>query len=305
MRRFGFLSFVFVFLLTTSGCNVFGNPPEKPAEEIVKTAFKNFYNYSSFEYDAMLSAGFDSYDDKKTLLYFLIEGEYEWGIDKPVFTVEFEGSGSIDDGARQVVSGEVRAKSPLIYFYVDEISDFSGGLSDEVIDSFVDKWWRLPWMGESENAGRFRFGDVKGLTDEQKQIRELIEETSFIKDLKYIGNSFSDYKYHGVFDGGAFKEFLIGVGEIIKQEITPEQAGRAIPLFDLIDVTFEIWVDRDDLVLSRLKGNLVLDEGGMSASVVFDVSFDDFGKKVEIEEPEGVENFNLMEFFRQTNMMGS
>ncbi len=296
-----------ISMLALAGCGGSKSDPAgetgKPATETVQESLSNFYyevDTASYEvnlmgdvqapegqvpgsvnFDVTLSGSVDSSNPAQ-----------------PMLNLALMGSGSMDDGADQNVDAELRLDSEMLYFVVNEVSDFDGQLPAEMVSEFLGQWWSMPIPpGTFAAAGAYNDGDEELSEDEQK-FKDLIERSTFFKDIEYVGEEdvMGDAASHYTLalDKEGIKQFVQdGAMEFEGEELSEADMADLDEALEALDFSGEYWIGVDDMIMRGMKGTWTITppEGG-SIDLTVDVKVGELNEPVSVEAPADAQEFD-------------
>lgn len=156
------------------------------------------------------------------------------------------------------------------------------------LDSLLNVWWAMP-VSEENSIGK--------LTQEQKEMKDKFKTTQFFTNAYEDGeedvNGVKTVKYRVDVDKAAVKKFLTDVTLLSGNQPNPEDESAIEAGLKEIEFSGAVWVGKDDDVLHRIKGTLVMQpkEGPISS---FDLDYTGFayGEDVDVVAPENPKDFN-------------
>lgn len=295
-----------LFVSTFSGCSLLnkGGPKEDPGV-VVKEAFKNLYSVKSNTYDVSLKGNFGDNSETVDFDFSLTGSEDMADPKKPKFTMLVDGTGSFTGYENQGVKAEIRMDESNLYFVLNEVSDFGGSLPTELVAPYLGKWYKMAIPAGSFDDYPVLFSDDQNLTEQEKQLKTLLENTSFFKEIKYTGTEGNLLMYKASLDKDAVKTFMI---EAAKIEGTTASEAEIKDLEDglkMIELDVNLGVDKDKNVLTKMAGKLEINaEADGTGSMEFEVSLDNIDEAVTVEVPAGATEFDPMTLFGAAMMMG-
>ncbi|MFH1533315.1 MAG: hypothetical protein ABID64_00065 [Nitrospirota bacterium] len=289
--------------IVLSGCSLF----ESASKDFVNEAFKNleeidYYDYD-FSFDGDMTVGGES-------INFAIEyaGQQD-NTDKakPKFTMEVDVEMSTEEFESQSMSGEMASDGDSLYFIINEISDFNGDLSSEMVEPFKGQWYSLSLQDEIlEDISpftTFSMGDEENMTEEQKELKKLYEKTEFFTDVELLKTEYGYYVYTGKLDKKAAYKFIQKAIKMQGQSSTSTEEDGLENMMESIEVDVMMYVDEVENVLTKVTGTMIMtDLEGADGNFDFSMEFMNLHTPVVIEIPEDVEEFDPMMIFAA--MMG-
>lgn len=287
------------------GC---GPKNDKAAQEAVQKAMVNSSKVKSESYDLTLKGKVTAAKDS-TAQFKELDGSMGFsGVvdmrkkEDPKFTLKIDAKGTVDGGKEQAVGGEMILVNKSLYFSINKVAvDGIPDLYKAAVDQFMNKWWSVVLPPESFDKLTASAGDEKDMTPEQKQIKELMEKTQFFKNVKDKGadkvGSVDAQKYSVELDKEAFKTYLNEVSKITGQATKSEDMAQIDKLMALVEFKGNVWVSKDDQMLRKLEGTVVIAAGTETNNLAmnFQTSYtvDNLNKDVKVDAPAKSEKFDL------------
>ncbi len=208
------------------------------------------------------------------------------------------------DGADAKI--DFRLNSDSLFVNVMELTgQGSAVIPDEMKQEIVGKWWSLPIPPEAlqELAASLPQGGDENLTEEQKQVKELVENTQFFKDVKMVGaekvNGEDSTKFTAILDKDAFADFVVKAAEIEGTTVSEDDLAEVKEGLELIEFGGDMYISNSSGILNRVKATLTFKEDTETAeqnptgTVTFDFSISDVNKEVSVDAPEGAEEMPI------------
>lgn len=278
-----------VFLI--SGCS--GTDGQKNVKAEIKEAFKNLYAVSSASFQVDLKGEMKEADGKQSGFDLKIDGASDMhDVKTPKLNLKVNGTGAAE-GKEQGFDGEVRLDKENVYFLVSKFPDLGELVPAEMVKPFIGKWWKMPIPEGTFDKTSLPTGNEEELTEEQKKIRKLLEDTDFFKDLTYVGEENGNNHYKGTLNKKALKNFVFEVEKIQGNTMSESDKKAFEEGLEEVQVDADLWVDANEEILTKVSGKVTdLKAENGTDSLDFTMSFGNFNKKVEIEEPKEAEEFN-------------
>lgn len=297
---------VSILALFTS-CGWFDKGPGD-AEEIVKEGFKKVQDVKSGDYILSVNGEMSPADNEKgeevnknglEKLVFNVDfsGVYDSNDSKnPKFTLVLAGEGSLNGGKEENLKAEMRGVGTDMYLVLDSMSDFGNPMYSAFTGSILKQWYKVA-MPEGA-ATSYLSKSEEDMTPEEKKLKELFQNTSLWKKVKYKGEEMVDgvdsYKYRVVLDKAALKEFFVESAEITGNPMLAGTNG-----FDkFVDNTeFEgfVWIAKSDMTFRKLSGDVdVEDLEGVDAEFTMTYSISNLNGTVSVDTPENAKEFDPM-----------
>lgn len=274
-----------------SGCSSGGGQKEPKAE--IKEAFKNLYAVSSASFNVDFKGDMKAADGTASTFELTLDGATDMSnVKEPKVNLKLNGKGGVA-AEIQEFDGEVRLDKENVYFLVGKFPDLGELVPAEMITPFIGKWWKMPIPEGTFDKTALPTGDEKELTDQQKKIRALLEDTTFFKDLTYVGLESGNDHYKGVLDKAALQNFVVEVNKIQGITMTEDDKKAFKEGLDEVDVAADIWIDAKEKIVTKISGKVtdLKPENGTDA-VEFAMVFGNFNEDVKVEVPEEAEEFN-------------
>lgn len=309
MKKLSILGFLaaFVALFAFSGCGA--AEPDKSAEEVVREGLSNLYSgvqSAKYEVDLSLDAEAPEGEEPESIkANLMLSGVVDQkDPKKPKMTLKIEGDATIDNGDKEAVSAEIRMNETAMYAMVSKLPSMDGMIPAEMVEPYLSQWYMMEIPpGTLDDPALETLMPGKELTEEQKKIKELLSEVDLLEDLSYEGSEKimgdESYHYKGKLSNSGVKELFDGLSEIYG-ETGPSQDEVDEMLEPLEDLTVEIWVGTDDMIIRKMAVSVVAKPPtGGTFNVEFSYAIGDINKDVTIEVPEdtkGVEELMTLFF---------
>jgi len=278
-----------------SGCSLFTKAPTKPAEDVVKEAMTNLSKVKSGSYELIMkgvAVGAPEATPKNVDFDGTIAGIFDsTDIKVPKFTIKVDGNLSIDKAVAELIGLELRLDKDNFYANIASLPDLGESVPKEMVALFLGKWWKVAVpAGTFDQLAELQQEDETKLTPEVKAMRELVKNTKFFKDLKYVSTESVDgsdcYYYTGTLDKDAVKTFVVEAGKIQGQAMAEADVLSLDSFLKATTAPFEMWVEADTTTLKKISGklNIIPENAG---SLVLDISLEvgDMNKAMTIEVP--------------------
>lgn len=168
-------------------------------------------------------------------------------------------------------------------------------IPEEMKAQFLNKWWTMPIPPEalSELSNSMAGSDESKMTDEQKKMKKLVEETKFFKNVEYKGmeavNGEQSYHYTGMLDEAAVSTFIAKASEMQGQTVSDTEKEDMKKAFDQMDFAGDFYVGKDSGALNKGKVTVTLtanaDKSSPTGTVTVEFSLSDMNKAVTVEVP--------------------
>ena len=288
---------ILIVSLGLAGCQ--NAAPQKAPEAVLQEGVAKLSSATSYGYNIGLKGDLKGPEGKAPAKV-AFDLNFKGGIDfkdakDPKFDLDAKGSLMADaDGG----NGEVAVRLNKEAIFANLMSLEGKGavtVPDELKQQFVAKWWTMPVPPAAleELTKSLPQGGEANLTEEQKQVKALFDQTKFFKNVKFVDNQAvggeQSYHYTGELDKEAFMTFAQKVAELQKQPM--DDAAKADMKASLANVDFsgDMYVGQTSGVLNKVQGNLVFkataDKSTPSGSVTLSLELSNLNKPVSIEIP--------------------
>lgn len=295
-----------LFISTFSGCSLLNKEKtNEDASKVVKEAFKNLYSVKSNTYDVSLTGTFSDTSEKMDYDFSLTGAEDMNDPKKPKFTMVIDGTGSFTGYENQSVKAEIRMNESSLYFVLNEISDFGGSLPSELVAPYVGKWYKMAIPEGTFDNYPVLFADDQNLSEQDKKLKELLENTSFFKEIEYTGTEGNLDIYKAVLDKEAVKNFMIEATKIEGTTVSEAEEKDLEDGLKMMELDVTLGVDKEKNVLTEMKGVLEINaEADGTGSMEFEASIGNLDEPVTIDVPTDVSEFDPVQLFGAAFMMG-
>ncbi|MCC6643590.1 hypothetical protein IT411_02470 [Candidatus Peregrinibacteria bacterium] len=171
----------------------------------------------------------------------------------------------------------------------------SVAIPEEMKAQFINKWWTMPIPPEAleQLSMSMASGSEANMTEEQKQMKKLVEETKFFKNVEYKGmesvNGEQSYHYTGMLDEAAFSEFVAKASEMQGQTVSETEKADMMKAFEFMDFSGDFYVGKDSGALNKGKGTITFkqneDKSSPSGTVTVEFVISNINKPVTVEVP--------------------
>ncbi len=168
-------------------------------------------------------------------------------------------------------------------------------IPEEMKAELINKWWTMPVPPEAleEMAKSMPQGAEANMTEDQKKMKALIDQTKFFKNVAYVNMESvageQSYHYTGVLDKDAFSTFVAKAAELQGETVSEEEKAEMKASLESFDFSGDFYVGKDSGVLNKVKGVFTIkenaDQSAPSGSVTVEVTLSDLNKPVTIEVP--------------------
>ncbi|MDA1060183.1 MAG: hypothetical protein O3B47_00115 [bacterium] len=294
------LSLAVATLLTACGS---GGGPEKSPEDVVSEGISNLIDVNSAEYAMSTDITFNLAEPEPGLPFteFLLDlgisGAYDnTDRENPEFSFKINGNGTIDDGEEEGLAGEVRMTGGNVYFMVSSLTSFQDQIPVAFVEPYFNKWFFAEIPAEfTEILQAYSGEDDSELSEQEKQMKDLVKNSSFFKDVKYNGTGnvggVNSYRYEVDLDPNGIVEYTKGVNEI-NGLATLSESDESELRDVLVGMGFdgEVWIGIDDRTIRKFAGNLEvedLEDSEGSLDLEFSYELSNLNEDVDLEIPEG------------------
>lgn len=298
---------VAVLALFTS-CSWFDKGPGD-AKEIVTEGFKKVQEVKSGDYVMSLNGEMSPADNEKgeevskngleKLVFDVVfSGVYDSNDSKnPKFTLALTGKGSLNGGKEENLKAEVRGAGTDMYLVLDSMSDFGNPMYTAFTSSIIGQWYKIA-MPEGTAASYLNKSE-EDMTPEEKEMKELFQNTSLWKKVKYKGEETVDevdsYKYSVVLDKGALKEFFVKSAEISGNSMLAGGTNSLDKFLDNMEFEGFAWIAKSDMTFRKLSGEVEIEDiEGVDAELTMTYSISNLNGTVSVEVPEDAKEFDPM-----------
>ncbi len=287
-----------VVAMVLSGCSLLDK--EQTAKDLVSEAFKNLEGMDYYDYE--FDFGGEVIAEGETVDFDISYNGKQDNTDKtkPKFTMEIDIGFSVEEFGDQSVKGEIRSDGEFLYFILSEVSDFNGELPSEMIDPFKEQWYSLSLTddllgGVSPFSTYSMTEDDENMTDEQRELMELYEDTEFLKDVEFVKTEDGYDVYTGALDKDASKKFINKAVEMQGQSLTGDEEEEFYKFMESVDVDMLMYVDKAENALTKVTGTVtMIGMEGVDADLEFSMEFMNLHEPVVVEVPTDVEEFDPM-----------
>lgn len=290
-----------VLSLGMTGCQNLGAPaaPQKAPEVVLQEGMAKLADVTSYGYDLGLKGdltGPAGQPPEKVNFDLKLKGNVDAKDPKdPRFNLSLSGSMMADaDGG----SGELsfRLNKDALFINLMKL-DGKGSVTipEEMKEQLIGKWWTLPIPPEAleEMAKSMPQGGSENLTEEQKKMKELVDQTKFFKNVEYKGmesvGGEQSYHYTGMLDEDAFMAFVAKAAEMQGQPMSEGDQAEMKEAMQYVDFSGDMYVGQNSGVLNKVKGNLTFtqdaEKSTPSGTITIEFMVSDLNKPVTVEVP--------------------
>lgn len=303
----GFLTSLFIF----SGCSWLSGE-DKEAANAVREAVNNLAKVEAAIYQFDVKGDFlekladkedaeEAAEQEKINVNLKFFGSYNVSdIKSPQFLLGLTFNLTPNDKATltpQSGSAEIRLTNNVLYFVLQNITDFDGELPKAMVEQYIGKWWSMAIPEEIQGEIAF-FEDEVNLTPEQKKLKQLFEETMFYKNVKYLGDEKLDAidvaKYSAELDTEAVIDYIKEVSKVTGRDISEQDMDDIVEQSKNIKLSGELYVGKQDKTLRQFVGTLnagdFIDEGSLDLEVSYHIT--NLNGFIKVDVPEGAQEFN-------------
>lgn len=209
----------------------------------------------------------------------------------PEFSLKLDGSGSMDKGAEETLSGEMRLTNGNAYFTLSDISDFEGQTPKELIAPFLDQWWFIALPPEFvELFQTYAGSSEEDLTEQEKALKELFEKTNLFKDAEFEGSEkvggVDTYVYDVKLDKSAMTDYIAESTKLDGTPLTGTELKDMQAVWQTIDFSGKVWIGKDDMTMRQISGKVsVQDLEGVSMDFEMTYTLSNLNGDVNVEAP--------------------
>ncbi len=293
--------------IALAGCQDVGAPaaPKKAPEAVLQEGLIKLSALTSYTYNVNLTGDLKGpVNEPPEKVTFDVKAT--GGIDTkdsldPKLNLTLKGSMMADqDGADASLA--FRMNKEALFLNLDNVTGKGAiAIPEEMKAQFVGKWWTLPIPPEAltEMSKSMPQGDAATMTEDQKKMKSLIEETKFFKNVAFVDNQSvsgeTAYHYTGALDKDAFATFIVKASELQGQTISEEEKTSMKASLEGFDFTGDFYVGQTSGTLIKVKGQLTIKENAEKSSpsgtVTLEGSVADLNKPVTVEVPADAQPF--------------
>ena len=298
---------VSILALFTS-CTWFDKGPGD-AEQIVTEGFKKAQDVKSGDYIMSLNGEMSPADGEKgeevsknglekLVFNVVFSGVYDSNDSKnSKFTLALDGKGSLNGGKEESLTAEMRGVGTDMYLVLDSMSDFGNPMYTAFTSSILGQWYKIA-MPEGA-ATSYLSKSEENMTPEEKKLKELFQNTSLWKKVKYKGEETVDgvdsYKYSVVLDKAALKEFFVESAKITENPMLSGGTNSLDKFLDDMEFKGFVWIAKSDMTFRKLSGEAeVEDIEGVDAELAMTYSISNLNGAVTVDTPENAKEFDPM-----------
>lgn len=299
-----YVSIVSISAVMLSACSM---GVDQQAIDTVKEAMTNSQNVESGEYDYNVTIS--STDPEQPLdMTMSLSGAYDVSdFANALFSMSFDASLTDPTFGEQSVVAEVRVVDSTAYFTLEEVPAMAALLDPEFETKFVSKWFSMAIppevMAELEKLDGLGREDFEGeLTEEEKEIRDLVMNAEYIENASKVGSEDGMDKYSIDIDEDSIVALLEEVSIMQGYTPTEEEKANMADTVDALSENLTVWIDPETNTATRFAGTLEIpmdyDDPTLGSLVMeFDLGMSNVGGEVSIEAPEGAEEYDVNALF--------
>lgn len=282
------------------GCQQEAAAPEKAPEEAIQEGMAKLTELTSSSYDVKVKGdlkGPEGELPEKVTFDVTVKGNMEANDPKdPKFNLTLAGSMMADsDGGDG--SFEFRMNKEAIYLNLKSLNGKGEvAIPEEIAAELIGKWWTMPIPPEALEELAMTVpsaGGEENMTPEQKQMKELVDNTKFFKDVKYVGTETvggeASLHYTATLDTAAFAEFTKKASELQGETISESELADMKEALTMFDFAGDLYVGQTSGVLNKVKGVITFkaspDGDSPTGTITVEGMISDFGKSVTVEVP--------------------
>lgn len=273
--------------------------PEKAPEVVLQEGMAKMMEVSSNSYNVTIKGDLNGPTGEKlekVTFDLTASGSMEAKNAKdPKFNLALKGAMMADaDGG----SGEASFRMNKDAIYMSLMSLNGKGevtIPEDIKAELVGKWWSMPIPPEAlEELGKsMPSSDEANMTEDQKQMKALIDSTKFFKDVAYKGmesvGGEQSYRYTATLDKAAFSEFVSKAAALQGETVSETELADMKTGLDMFDFSGDFYVGQSSGILNKVKGVLMMkasaDGSTPSGSIAIEAMASDFNKPVTVEVP--------------------
>ncbi len=308
MKNFSFLKvsiFILVGILVLGGCRAKDPtpPPEEDLSDLLREGINNLTMVKSAEYSFSINgdikaapSSLDVYNFVNLSVEGTLDGAYSvLNLEDTLFSLAFGLVLQKDAEKEENVGGEMRLLDDTLYVVLSEISDFEGDIPLEEMEDFIGQWWYIQLPEGSLNEMLALYKDEEYMTPEEKQLKELFEETDMFKEVEYLGmetvGGVRARKYSASLDDQALIDYMIKAGEITGEPLDATDIEEISTFLNNIDFSGHIWIGEKDNIFRKYSGILAgknIAEGleDLTIEFVMDFELSRINEVVSVPAPE-------------------
>lgn len=289
-----------------TGCSLLRS--ESTPKDIVNEAFKNLEGMDYYDYEFSFDGEMITEGETVDFSINYLSQQDNTDKTKPKFTRKIDAEISTEEFKNQSMTGEMASDGDSLYFVINEISDFNGELSAESVTPLKGQWFSLSLdndtIGSLSPFSDFLMTDEKNVTEDQKKLRKLYEDTEFFTDVEFLKTEDGYDVYTGVWDTKDSKKFVEKAMEMKGLPLTGSEEGEIDSFLESVELDVVMYVDKAENVLTKATGTMTMtDLKEVDGVFDFSIEFMNLHEPVVIEIPEDFEEFDPMMIFAA--MMGA
>lgn len=308
MKKFQILSIVTLFsiLAVFAGCGATKSTgPDMAGEKVIQESLVNvYYDVQTYNYAINLKGNVKAPAGQtpESLDFDLsLNGLADSSTPTvPQFTMSAVATGAMD-AQNYALDAELRLDASNFYAIVNSLSGADEVVPAEMVSLFLGQWWSMPVPAGTFNDVSFGSGVAEeNMTEQELALKNLIKETTFFKDVKYVGEEemggVSTYHYTAVLDKVALKKFMVDSTAVMgNPEPTETELKDLDDMLATIELSSDFYVGVDDMIMRGMKGDFTLSsqDGGV-VTLNFGLELSKLNEAVVIEAPAGAKEFDPM-----------
>jgi hypothetical protein len=273
--------------------------PQKAPEAVLQEGINKLADVTSYGYDVNLIGDLKA-PQGETPAAINFNFGLKGGVDMkdlkdPKLNLDLKGTFNADaNGA----DGEIALKLNKDAIFLNLMSLVGKGsitVPEELKTQYVAKWWTMPLppAALAELAKAAPGGDAANMTDAQKKMKALVEETKFFKNAQFVDSvavgGEDSFHYTAELDKDALETFVAKASELQGTAMSDaDKQSMKDSLADL-DLSGDIYIGKTSGAMNRMKGTLTLKPNAAKPSptgtVTFDATLSDLNKPVTIDAP--------------------
>lgn len=303
--QFTLLSLLVLGLLSFSACSQ--GQPSKPADQVIKEGVQNLGKATSYQYEGDVKADLkgQSPDAPKDIHFdFQFSGNLDFkSVQDPKLNLKADVVAKADT---QDSSGsfEARLNKDAVFFNIAKFAlkdDQGTTLPKEFTDKYIGKWTKIsfPQGFLQQLSSQLPLNGDQNLTPEQKQLKDLVEGTNFLKDINFVGteniHGSDSYHYHATVDKDNLNAFMLKLADLQKRNLSDDDKKTLKDDLQKYDFATDVWVAKDQSILNKIvltvtfKGSATEPQGTVTLTgILFD-----FNKPMTVEVPKDAQDLPL------------
>jgi len=299
MKKMRFLLAItgLVSVLAFAGCQA-GQPAGEP-DDVVNGSLTKLTDVTSYSVETSVDGALTTNGDTLNFKANLDTDQDFSDLEDLKFRVAFDGDAS-SDSKENPVSGnvklEVKVLDKTVYFSIDPSTKLTDIVPDEMLEKLAGQWWSYPLPEEAVKEFASEMPSISGndedLTPEQKEVKELVKTAKFFKNSKYLGSDKYGYHYSVEFDADGIIAFAKKASEVNGTTFDEDAVKSIKDAVAMVDKGLEIWVAKDTMAFSGIKGSVNVDSDGVTGLVNLDFHLMNLNKSIKVTSPKDAKEFD-------------